>query len=68
MSMFTNDKHQEQRKAQIRQMVESADNTMEAQRRRAIEALGERWVCHPSNAPKRARYNPTTGAYLGEAA
>lgn len=63
-----NDKHEEARKAAIRQMVESADNTIAAQRKRAIESLGERWVCNPSNAPKRARYNPNTGAYLGEAA
>jgi hypothetical protein len=63
-----NDKHEEARKATLRRMVEQADNSIEAQRKRAIEALGERWVCHPSNAPKRAQYNPATGAYLGEAA
>jgi hypothetical protein len=63
-----NDKHEEARKAALRQMVEAADNRIEAQRKRAIEALGERWVCHPANAPRKARYNPNTGAYLGEAA
>lgn len=63
-----NDKHEEQRKAAIREMIDAADNSIEAQRKRAIEALGERWVCHPKHAPRRARYNPMTGAYLGEAA
>ncbi|MDP9652047.1 hypothetical protein [Paraburkholderia caledonica] len=62
------DYNEQQRKAAIRQMVAQADNNIEAQRKRAIDALGERWVCHPKHAPKRARYNPMTGAYLGEAA
>lgn len=62
------DAYEQQRKAALRQMVEAADNSPEAQRKRTIEALGERWVCHPANAPKRGRYNPNTGAYLGEAA
>lgn len=62
------DYHEQQRKEALRQMVEAADNSITAQRKRAIEALGERWVCHPANAPKRGRYNPNTGAYLGEAA
>lgn len=63
-----NDKQEEARNETLRQMSEQADNSIEAQRKRAIEALGDRWVCHPKHAPKRARYNPMTGAYLGEAA
>lgn len=62
------DYNEQQRKELLRQMSEQADNSPEAKRKRAIEALGERWVCHPKHAPKRARYNPMTGAYLGEAA
>lgn len=61
------DAFEQQRKAALKQMVETADNSPEEKRKRAIEALGERWVCHPANAPKRARYNPNTGAYLGDA-
>lgn len=59
-----NDKHEDQRKAFIRQMVEAADNSPEAKRKRAIEALGERWVCHPKHAPERGVYNPLTGRRL----
>lgn len=54
----------EQRKEMLRQMSEAADNSPEAKRKRAIEALGERWVCHPSNAPRKGHYNPVTGAPL----
>jgi hypothetical protein len=59
-----NDKYEEQRKAAIREMIEAADNSIEAQRKRAIEALGERWVCHPKHAPQKGVYNPSTGARL----
>jgi hypothetical protein len=59
-----NDKNEEARKAALRQMVEEADNSPEAKRKRAIEALGERWVCHPANAPQKGEYNPWTGARL----
>lgn len=39
----------------------------EAQRMKQREALGKRWIAHPANAPRRGRYNPLTGAFLGEA-
>jgi hypothetical protein len=58
------DAYEQQRKEAIRQMVEQADNSIEAQRKRAIEALGVRWVLHPSHAPRRGVYNPATGARL----
>lgn len=61
------DAYEQQRKATLREMSEIADNTIEAQRKRAIQALGKRWIHHPANAPKRGRYNPLTGAYLGPA-
>jgi hypothetical protein len=63
-----NDKHEEARKAALRRMIDEADNTIEARRQRAIEALGERWVCHPSKAPKKGVYNPVTGKFLRDAA
>ncbi|HEX7909935.1 MAG TPA: hypothetical protein VF534_17845 [Paraburkholderia sp.] len=56
------DANEAQRKAWLRELTEAADNTPEAQRKRAIEALGERWICHPANAPQRGTYNPLTGA------
>lgn len=59
-----NDKHEEQRKAVIRRMSEAADNTIDARRKQAIESLGERWVCHPANAPQKGIYHPVTGARL----
>jgi hypothetical protein len=58
------DAHEQQRKAALREMSEIADNTIEAQRKRAIEALGEKWVLHPSNRPAKGRYNELTGARL----
>lgn len=58
------DANEEQRKAAIREMSEAADNSIAAQRKRAIEALGERWVCHPKHAPERGVYNPLTGRRL----
>ena len=58
------DAHEQQRKAALREMVEAADNSIEAQRRRAIRALGERWVSHPKHAPERGVYNPLTGRRL----
>lgn len=58
------DAYTEQRKAVIKQMSDAADNTIEAQRKRAIEALGERWICHPKHAPERGVYNPLTGRRL----
>jgi hypothetical protein len=36
----------------------------EAQRMRQREALGERWILHPSRAPQKGTYNPLTGARL----
>lgn len=61
------DAHTEQRKSMLREMSEIADNTETARRKRAIEALGAKWIHHPANAPRRGRYNPLTGAYLGPA-
>jgi hypothetical protein len=58
------DAYEQQRKAMIRQMVEAADNSPEAKRKRAIEALGTKYLLHPDNAPKRGVYNPMTGARL----
>lgn len=58
------DFHTEQRKAMLKQMSDAADNTIEAQRKRAIEALGERWIFHPKHAPQRGSYNPLTGRRL----
>ncbi|KAA1012988.1 hypothetical protein FVF58_09345 [Paraburkholderia panacisoli] len=58
------DAFEAQRKAMLRQMVEAADNSPEAKRKRAIEALGERWVFHPKHAPERGVYNPLTGRRL----
>lgn len=58
------DVYEEERKRMLREMSEAADNSLEAQRKRAIQELGERWICHPANAPKRGRYNPVTGARL----
>lgn len=37
-------------------------------RLRMLEILGDRYVLHPSKAPRKAVYNPVTGKYLGEAA
>ncbi|MBB5508107.1 hypothetical protein [Paraburkholderia atlantica] len=59
------DAHEEARKQAIKQMSEQADNSPDAKRKRAIEALGERWVLHPSHAPRKGVYNPMTGARLG---
>lgn len=58
------DYNEQQRKQALRQMREQADNSIEAQRKRAIEALGERWVLHPSHAPRKGVYNEFTGAKL----
>lgn len=58
------DANEAARKEAIRQMSEIADNSTDAQRKRAIEALGERWVCHPANAPAKGVYNPMTGRRL----
>lgn len=55
------DAFEQQRKAMLRQMVEAADNSPEARRKRAIEALGDKYVLHPANAPQRGNYNPLTG-------
>jgi hypothetical protein len=33
-------------------------------RLRMLEILGDRWVLHKANAPRKAVYNPTTGARL----
>jgi hypothetical protein len=52
----------EQRKEMLRQMSEQADNSPEAKRKRAIEALGDKYVLHKANSPKRGSYNPITGA------
>lgn len=59
-----NDTHEEQRKEMLRQMVDAADNSPEAKRKRAIEALGAKYLLHPANAPQKGRYNPMTGARL----
>jgi hypothetical protein len=56
------DMHEQQRKQMLREMSDIADNSPEAQRKQAIEALGERYLLHPANAPKRGNYNPLTGA------
>lgn len=58
------DANEQARKAMLREMSEAADNSPEAQRKRAIEALGERWICHPKHAPAKGVYNPVTGARL----
>lgn len=58
------DANEEARKKALREMSEQADNSPDAKRKRAIEALGERWVCHPANAPTKGVYNPMTGARL----
>jgi hypothetical protein len=58
------DAFESQRKEMLRHMSEDADNSADAQRRRVIEALGTRYVLHPSNAPAKGVYNPTTGAPL----
>ena len=58
------DAFEDQRKALLRQMAADIDNTADARCRRVIEALGERYVLHPSNAPVKGVYNPTTGARL----
>jgi hypothetical protein len=34
----------------------------EEKRQKAIRELGERWIAHPANSPKKGRYNPITGA------
>ncbi len=56
------DAYTEQRKAMLHEMSKAADNTEEARRKRAIEALGAKYLLHPANAPKRGKYNPLTGA------
>lgn len=33
----------------------------EQQRLQQREALGERWILHPANAPQKGTYNPLTG-------
>lgn len=58
------DAHEQQRKVMLRQMVEDADNSPDAKRKRAIEALGAKYLLHPANAPQKGSYNPFTGARL----
>jgi len=58
------DEYEQQRKAALREMCAQADNTIEAQRKRAIEALGDKYVLHKANSPTRGRYNLVTGARL----
>lgn len=37
---------------------------MEGLRQKALQALGARYLCHPSHAPKRGTYNPITGVRM----
>jgi hypothetical protein len=58
-----NDINEESRKAFVREL--SGVATQDDQRKRAIGALGERWILHPANAPVKGSYNPLTGKRLG---
>jgi hypothetical protein len=59
-----NDQNEKQRKQWLGELSGDADQTIEARRKRAIEALGTRWIAHPANAPRKGVYHPTTGARL----
>ncbi len=37
---------------------------LESRRLQQIRDLGDAYLCHPSNAPKRGVYNPATGLRL----
>lgn len=54
------DQYEAQRKAFLREISNTL--TEEDRRKKAIEALGEKWVAHPANAPVKGLYNPLTGA------
>jgi hypothetical protein len=56
------DENEAQRKAFMRELSNTL--TEEDRLKKAIESLGEKWVAHPANAPKRGNYNPLTGAKL----
>ncbi|CAB3729920.1 hypothetical protein LMG22037_05488 [Paraburkholderia phenoliruptrix] len=47
------DYNETQRKEMLRQMSEQADNSPEAKRKRAIEALGTKYLLHPANRVQR---------------
>ena len=40
-----------------REWLAAGTETMETKRQAAIAWLGERWLLHPANAPKRGRYS-----------
>lgn len=37
---------------------------LESRRLQQIRELGDAYLCHPANAPRRGVYNPTTGVRL----
>lgn len=54
------DEFEAQRKAFLSEVRDYVDKPAE-RIKRAIEALGTKWVLHPANAPKKGNYNPLTG-------
>jgi hypothetical protein len=44
--------------------MERHELILAARRRQQIAELQEKYSCHPSNAPARGTYHPTTGARL----
>jgi hypothetical protein len=58
------DAFREQRQAALREMAEADDNSVEAQRKRAIKALGDKWLLHPSRRQEKGVYCVRTGRRL----
>jgi hypothetical protein len=54
------DVYERERKEKLKEWAEWID-THEERLERAKERLGERWVLHPANAPKKGRYHELTG-------